>query len=100
MPMIRFIEVEPTYQYVESFGYVSLFPLLLEIIDPESAKLGIILDKLRDPKHLWTNYGLRSLSKSAPLYEKRNTEHDPPYWRGISKSYKCLVFYFKLSFLH
>ena len=100
MPMIRFIEVEPTYQYVESFGYVSLFPLLLEIIDPESAKLGIILDKLRDPKHLWTNYGLRSLSKSAPLYEKRNTEHDPPYWRGILNNYKCLVFYFKLSFLH
>lgn len=82
MPMIRFVEVEPTYQYVNSVGYVSLFPMLLELIDPQSEKLGKILDQIRDPKQLWTNFGLRSLGKNAPLYEKRNTEHDPPYWRS------------------
>jgi mannosyl-oligosaccharide glucosidase len=82
MPMIRVVETEPTYQYVNSVGYVSLFPMLLELLDPQSAKLDKILDQIRDPKHLWTNYGLRSLSKSAPLYEKKNTEHDPPYWRS------------------
>ena len=80
--MIRKVETEPTYDYVNSFGYVSLFPLLLEIIEPNSEKLDIILDQLKNPSLLWTKYGLRSLAKNAPLYAKRNTEHDPPYWRG------------------
>jgi mannosyl-oligosaccharide glucosidase len=82
MPMVRLVEVEPTYQYINSVGYVSLFPILLELIDADSPNLGVVLDQIRDPKHLWTNYGLRSLSKQAPIYDKRNTEHDPPYWRG------------------
>ena len=82
MPMIRSVEVEPRYKYVNSVGYVSLFPMLLELVDADSPKLNTILDQIRDPKHLWTNFGLRSLSKSAPLYNKRNTEHDPPYWRS------------------
>lgn len=82
MPMIRVAEEEPTYQFVNSVGYVSLFPMLLELVDADSSKLGQMLDQIRDPKHLWTQFGLRSLSKSAPLYGKRNTEHDPPYWRS------------------
>ncbi|CAF0833560.1 unnamed protein product [Brachionus calyciflorus] len=99
MPMVRFVEVEPKEQFVNSVGYVSLFPMLLELIDPQSDKLGHVLDQLRDPKMLWTNFGLRSLAKNAPLYDKRNTEHDPPYWRSaiwINLNYlalKSLKFY-------
>jgi hypothetical protein len=71
MPMIRFVEVEPTNQYVNSIGYVSLFPMLLDLIDPKSPNLGKVIDQLSDQKELWTKFGLRSLSKSAPLYDKR-----------------------------
>ena len=73
MPFIRVLDQDPTYQFVNSVGYVSLFPFLLEIIEPQSEKLGKTLEQIRDRKHLWTTFGLRSLSKSAPLYNVRNT---------------------------
>ena len=73
MPMIRVLDQDPTYQFINSVGYVSLFPFLLEMIEPQSEKLGKTLDQIRDRKHLWTSYGLRSLSKSSPFYNVRNT---------------------------
>jgi len=72
----------PSPKYVDEFGYISLFPFLLKIIDPQSAKLAVILEDMRDTKKLWTDFGLRSLSTTAPSYDKYNTEHDKPYWRG------------------
>ena len=54
--------------------------MLLKIVDADSPKLARIIGDMREK--LWTPYGLRSLDKSAPLYGKHNTEHDPPYWRG------------------
>ncbi|XP_044262589.1 mannosyl-oligosaccharide glucosidase [Tribolium madens] len=83
MEMVRVTLKNPEYRLVDStFGYVSLFPFLLQMVDSDSLKLGQILDDLRNPDLLWTKFGLRSLSKNSPLYMKRNTEHDPPYWRG------------------
>ena len=64
------------------FKIKGLFPLILELISPHSKKLEHTLNLMEDPNHLYTPYGLRSLSKSSSLYLKRNTEHDPPYWRG------------------
>ena len=72
----------PQRQLVPQFGYVSLFPLLMRLLPPGSKELGAQLALLRDPGLLWTPYGLRSLAASASLYQRRNTEHDPPYWRG------------------
>ena len=72
----------PTLKYVNNLGYVSLFPFLLQVIDPKSPKLEKVLKDLRNPAFLWTEFGIRSLSKSDPLYMKYNTEHDGPYWRG------------------
>ncbi len=80
--MVRKIDDEPIMQYVNSIGYVSLFPMILQLIRPDSDKLDKVLDQIKDPQTIWTPHGLRSLGKNAQLYNKRNTEHDPPYWRG------------------
>lgn len=37
---------------------------------------------LRDPKHLWSPHGLRSLSASDLFYSQPNAPGDAPYWRG------------------
>lgn len=58
-------------------GYVSVFPFLTGLVGPDSPHLGAILDTLGDPEELWSDHGLRSLSKSDEFY---HTGED--YWRG------------------
>ncbi|XP_025902952.1 mannosyl-oligosaccharide glucosidase [Nothoprocta perdicaria] len=80
--LVRVVRRAPRPQFVDALGYVSLFPLLLQLLQPDSPRLPLLLDALRSEQHLWTPFGLRSLSRASPLYMQRNTEHDPPYWRG------------------
>ncbi|XP_067389611.1 mannosyl-oligosaccharide glucosidase isoform X2 [Emydura macquarii macquarii] len=79
--LVRVVRKPPKLQFVGALGYVSLFPFLLTLLQPDSPRLGSTLRDMRSEK-LWTPYGLRSLSRTSPLYMKHNTEHDPPYWRG------------------
>ena len=78
----RVTNQEPQLKHVNALGYISLFPFMLKVVDPHSMKLGQILSDIRDSQSLWSEYGIRSLAKNSHLYNKRNTEHDPPYWRG------------------
>uniref|UniRef100_A0A8C4NBP6 Mannosyl-oligosaccharide glucosidase n=1 Tax=Eptatretus burgeri TaxID=7764 RepID=A0A8C4NBP6_EPTBU len=80
--VVRVVRRPSAPQFVSAFGYVSLFPMLLRLLSPKSPRLGATLSALHDENKLWTPFGLRSLARSHPLYLKRNTEHDPPYWRG------------------
>ncbi|XP_043216591.1 mannosyl-oligosaccharide glucosidase-like isoform X1 [Amphibalanus amphitrite] len=80
--LVRRADQEPELRFVNALGYVGLFPLLLQLLPADSPRLGRLLDNMEDPRGLWTEFGLRSLAKTAPLYNRKNTEHDPPYWRG------------------
>ncbi|XP_052066310.1 mannosyl-oligosaccharide glucosidase-like [Mytilus californianus] len=79
----RILMTEPRLRFIDnSFGYVSLFPLMLKIIDPNSPKLQRVLKDLLNPQLLWTCYGLRSLATTSPFYLKKNSKTDNPSWRG------------------
>ena len=76
-------------------GYISLFPLLLSLLEPSSPHLGSVLSLLRDPEQLWSPYGIRSLSKSHPLFGKGED-----YWRGpiwIQMNYLALGALYNVS---
>ena len=58
-------------------GYVSIFPFMLGLLPPDSRRLGPILDLIEDPEELWSEYGIRSLSKKDEVYGT-----DENYWRS------------------
>lgn len=80
--LVRDVLERPKLRFVPHIGYVSLFPFMGRIIPPASWILEKQLEFISNRSVLWTDYGLRSLAKTSSLYMKRNTEHDPPYWRG------------------
>ncbi|CAG9462585.1 unnamed protein product [Pedinophyceae sp. YPF-701] len=83
MELLRAEGTPPREGFVPQYGFVSMFPLALRLIPPgDSAELSRQLTLLADWRRCWTEHGLRSLGKSASLYDQRNTEHDAPYWRG------------------
>lgn len=80
--LVRDVLERPVSRLVPHIGYVSLFPFMGKIIPSDSWILEKQLDLISNSTVFWTDYGLRSLSKTSSMYMKRNTEHDPPYWRG------------------
>ena len=49
-------------------GYMSLFPFLLGLLEPDSERLAAIFDLVQDPQHLWSDFGVRSLSMQDPNF--------------------------------
>ena len=77
-----FIPRTTKLQHVKHVGYVSVFPLLLKLLPPDSLKLLALLKQVTDPAQLWSPFGLRSLSTRDPFFEQENAPGDNPYWRG------------------
>ncbi|KAL1947585.1 hypothetical protein VTO73DRAFT_13309 [Trametes versicolor] len=73
-------------------GYLSLFPFLLSLLPADSPHLGAILDLLRDPAHLWSPHGLRSLSAAHPEFGQGENYWKGPIWIQMN--------YLALSALH
>jgi len=73
-------------------GYLSIFPVLLSLLPPSSPHLGHVLDLIRDPHHLWSPYGLRSLSASHSEFGQGENYWKGPIWIQMN--------YLALSALH
>jgi len=58
-------------------GYISLFPFMLGHMDGQDEQMKHVLDLISDPEQLWSDHGIRSMSKQEPLYGTGEN-----YWRG------------------
>ncbi|KAL6047513.1 Processing alpha glucosidase I [Balamuthia mandrillaris] len=79
-------EAEPHYTvtHAEHVGYVNLFPFLLGLIPCDSPHLIRTLEALHDPQHLWSEFGLRSLSLSDELFGDGENYWKGPIWLNIN----------------
>jgi mannosyl-oligosaccharide glucosidase len=80
---------EDGYSHIRHKGYVSLMPFFIDPLDTNPPHLSSILDLITDRHHLWTDYGIRSLSALDP----KNGQGEN-YWRGpiwININYLILV---------
>ncbi|KAG2418827.1 hypothetical protein HFD88_001928 [Aspergillus terreus] len=65
-------------------GYVSIFPFLTGMVGPDSPRLKPILDLISDPEELWSDYGIRSLSKKDEFYGTAENYWRSPVWVNIN----------------
>lgn len=65
-------------------GYVSLSPFFLRHMSPKSKHLKAVLDLIEDPNELWSEFGLRSLSKASPLFGTNENYWRGPVWMNIN----------------
>lgn len=66
-------------------GYITLFPLVTKFIPPQSVdKLEHIIKLVADPEELWTDFGLRSISKSSEFYRTGENYWRSPIWININ----------------
>jgi mannosyl-oligosaccharide glucosidase len=65
-------------------GYISLFPLMTGFIDASHPHLPFILELLRDPKQLWTDHGVRSLSPEDKFYSAGYNYWRSPIWVNMN----------------
>ncbi|GJD08633.1 Mannosyl-oligosaccharide glucosidase GCS1 [Galdieria sulphuraria] len=65
-------------------GYVTLYPLALALLPVDSPYVGSILKLIDDDNKLHSGYGLRSLSKNDPFYQRGDGYWTGPIWVPIN----------------
>lgn len=69
---------------------------MLSLLPPDSPHLLPILDLLHDPDHLWSPYGIRSLSASHPEFGRGENYWKGPIWMPMN--YMILSSLYKVRF--
>lgn len=71
--------------YVCHKGYISLFPFMTRMIPVEHVdKIEHVVDQITNPEELWSDFGIRSLSKSDEYYRTGENYWKSPVWININ----------------
>lgn len=86
-------------------GYVSLMPFLTGLLKLDSPKLGKILDLIGDKEELWSDHGIRSLSKKSEFYRTDENYWRSPVWininyMAVTQLYVSVIFSFDIHFIY
>ncbi|KAI9698018.1 MAG: Processing alpha glucosidase I [Candelina mexicana] len=82
-------------------GYISIFPFLVGLLPADSPRLGAILDLISDPEELWSDFGIRSLSKKDEFYKTEENYWRSPVWINMNYlAVKQLLAYAQISGPH
>ena len=79
-------------------GYINFFPFFLGGIDLADSKFEAVFRKLIAPETgLWTDFGIRSLSKFDPYYRKADNYWTSPIWMNMNYLIVSALHGFKLN---
>jgi mannosyl-oligosaccharide glucosidase len=65
-------------------GYISIFPFMTGLLPPDSPRLKAVLDLIHDPEELWSEFGVRSLSKKDAFYGTGENYWRSPIWMNMN----------------
>lgn len=76
-------------------GYISIFPFLTKLIRVDDvSKLELVVDLISDPEEIWSDFGVRSLSKKDMYYKTEENYWRSPIWININYMIlESLIFY-------
>lgn len=77
-------------------GYISLFPFLTKLIpESDTSKLERIVDLISDPEEIWSDFGIRSLSKQDEFYRTEENYWRSPIWVNMNYMILDALRYYK-----
>ena len=72
-------------QFVGHTGYMNFFPLFLGGIDPSEDRFETVFNSLvAEETGIWTDFGIRSLSKNDPYYKMGDDYWTSPIWMNLN----------------
>jgi len=88
-------QLPPTRTLSPHLGYVNIFPLFFGLIPAASREFNATIELIGSRKHLWSDFGVRSLSTEDDEFQRRECYWTEPIWipmnylllRGLRYSY-------------